>query len=67
MGEMINYSDLDLFNNMMIKKLIDESVITSEFQELYFYPIYSFKDQYYDEIISKIERDLIKISKRRSL
>jgi hypothetical protein len=67
MDEMINYSDLDLFNNAMVKELIDDSVISPDFQVLYFSPIYSFKDTHYDEIISKIEHDLIKVAKKRRI
>lgn len=65
MDVMINYTDLDLFNNMMVKELIEDCIIACNFQTRYFSPIYSFKDTHYDEIISKITSDLIKVSKKR--
>lgn len=65
MDEMIRYTNLELFNNAMIQELLENAVISGNFQELYFAPLFSYQDTIYDEIVSKIETGIVKAARKR--
>lgn len=65
MDEMIQYTNLELFNNAMIQSLLENAVINCNFQELYFAPLFSYQDTIYDEIVSKIENGIVKVARKR--
>lgn len=65
MDEMIQYTNLELFNNAMVQELLENAVISAHFQELYFAPLFSYQDTIYDEIVSKIETGIIKAARKR--
>lgn len=65
MDEMIRYTNLELFNNAMVQELLENAVISGNFQELYFAPLFSYQDTIYDEIVSKIETGIVKAAHKR--
>ena len=65
MLNLIEYTNLDLFNNVMIKKLMETNIISNNFQVLYFSPLYSFRDDIYSRLITKINNGLFKAAERR--
>ena len=64
MNDMIKCVDLELFNNLKVQELMDECIISCNFQELYFSPLFSYQDSNYDDIIAKIEHGIIKVDKK---
>lgn len=64
MDKMIQYLDIDLYNNSIINDLMTDCVIRSDFQALYYAPLSGFQDCNYDDIIAKISNGVIKASKK---
>ena len=54
MEGMIEYVDLDLYNNELVGSLMEMGVIRSDFQARYFAPLWGYQDCDYDDIIAKI-------------
>lgn len=65
MDELIQYTGLEIYNNAIIDELLKNATIKSNFQELYFAPLFTYQDVIYDEIISKIESGIIKAARKR--
>ena len=66
MLKMTKYLDMESFNNMMVREMMKECIILSNFQQLYFSPLFSYRDSNYDDILAKIEHGIFKTIKKRS-
>lgn len=64
MTEMIQYIDLDLYNNSVINDLMNSAIINSNYQVYYFATLWGFQDCNYDDIIARITDGLIKSLKK---
>lgn len=65
MLDMIEYLDLENFNNAIVAEMMEDCTIVSSFQQLYFAPLFSYHDCNYDDILAKIEHGIYSTKKKK--
>jgi len=66
MEDMIEYVDLDLYNNELMGSLMAMGIIRGDFQARYFAPLWGYQDCDYDDIIAKIVHGFEKAYRKKA-